>query len=90
MIPDRFRLTERVVVVTGAGLSELDNLARLAILAYEAFGRLDVVVNNVGGTIPNAFLDTTTEYMEEAFRFNVSTAHAPCRAAVPLMLENGG
>ena len=83
------RAGRRALVVT-ADLSELDNVARLATLAYEAFGRLDVVVNNVGGTIPNAFLDTTTEYMEEAFRFNVSTAHALCRAAVPLMLENGG
>ena len=53
-----------------------------------ALGRLDVVVNNVGGTIPNAFLDTTPEYLEEAFRFNVSTAHALSRAAVPLMLRD--
>ena len=28
--------------------------------------------------------------MEEAFHFNVATAHALCRAAVPLMLESGG
>jgi 7-alpha-hydroxysteroid dehydrogenase len=46
------------------------------------------VVNNVGGTIPNAFLDTTPEYLEEAFRWNVSTAHALTRAAVPLMLRH--
>lgn len=138
MILDRFHLTDRVAVVTGAGrgigaasalalaeagadvvisartssqldevaaqieatgrralavpadLSDLDNVAGLATAAHEAFGRLDVVVNNVGGTIPNAFLDTTTSYMEEAFRFNVATAHALSRAAVPLMLENGG
>ena len=63
---------------------------RLATAAHETFGRLDVVINNVGGTIPNAFLDTTPEYMEEAFHFNVATAHALCRAAVPLMLKSGG
>ena len=51
--------------------------------AVDELGRLDVVVNNVGGTIPNAFLDTTPDYLEEAFRFNVSTAHALSRAAVP-------
>ena len=54
--------------------------------AADELGRLDLVVNNVGGTIPNAFLDTTPDYLEEAFRFNVSTAHALSRAAVPLML----
>jgi 7-alpha-hydroxysteroid dehydrogenase len=42
----------------------------------------------VGGTIPNAFLDTDVDYLEEAFHFNVSTAHALTRTAVPLMLES--
>lgn len=82
------RVGRRALVVP-ADLSDLDNVARLATAAHETFGRLDVVVNNVGGTIPNAFLDTTTDYMEEAFHFNVATAHALCRAAVPLMLESG-
>jgi len=49
-----------------------------------------VVVNNVGGAVPQPFLDTTTEALEEAFRFNVSTAHALITSAIPLMLENGG
>ena len=79
----------RRALVVPADLSDLDNVAGLATAAHETFGRLDVVINNVGGTIPNAFLDTTTEYMEEAFHFSVATAHALCRAAVPLMLESG-
>ena len=78
----------RRAVVVPADLSDLDQVAALAQRAYDELGRLDVVVNNVGGTIPNAFLDTTPEYLEEAFRFNVSNAHALSRAAVPLMLRN--
>ena len=76
----------RRALVVPADLSDLDQVASLAQRAYDELGRLDVVVNNVGGTIPNAFLDTDTDYLEEAFRFNVSTAHALTRAAVPLML----
>ncbi len=78
----------RKALVVRANLMRLDEVEGLAQAAYDAFGRLDVVVNNVGGTIPNAFLDTTTDYLEEAFRFNVSTAHALTRAAVPLMLRD--
>jgi 7-alpha-hydroxysteroid dehydrogenase len=78
----------RAHVVT-ADLSDLDAVAGLAATAREEFGRLDVVVNNVGGTYPRPFLDTDPEFLEEAFRFNVSTAHALTRAAVPIMLENG-
>jgi 7-alpha-hydroxysteroid dehydrogenase len=138
VILDRFRLTDKVAVVTGAGrgigaatavafaeagadvvissrtesqleevaarveqagrqaavvpadLSDVDAAARLAATARESFGRLDVVVNNVGGTIPNAFMKTSTRYLEEAFHFNVTTAHALTRAAVPIMLEGDG
>lgn len=80
----------RRAVVVPADLSDLDAVAGLAEAAYDGLGRLDIVVNNVGGTIPNALLDTDPAYLEEAFHFNVSTAHALVRAAVPRMLEHQG
>ena len=76
--------------VVPADLTDLDAVAALPEAAEEQFGRLDIVVNNVGGTIPNALLDTDAAYLEEAFHFNVSTAHALTRAAVPLMLRHDG
>ncbi|MBV8461943.1 MAG: SDR family oxidoreductase [Acidimicrobiales bacterium] len=135
---DRFRVTDRVAVVTGAGrgigaasavalaqagadvvlaartleqleqtagqvraagrraavvvadLSDLDAFEGLVAEARDEFGRLDIVVNNVGGAMPAPFLDTSPRRMEQAFQFNVSTAHALLRSAVPLMLEGGG
>jgi 7-alpha-hydroxysteroid dehydrogenase len=72
-----------------ADLSDVDQVRGLASAAGERFGRLDVVVNNVGGAIPKPYLETTVEDLEEAFHFNVSTAHALVTAAVPLMLEGG-
>ena len=80
----------RRALVVPANLMDLDAVAGLADAAYDEFGRLDIVVNNVGGTIPNALLDTDPAYLEEAFHFNVSTAHALTRAAVPQMLKNDG
>lgn len=85
-VAQRVRSAGRRAVVVPADLSDTDAAAGLAQAAYDEFGRLDVVVNNVGGTIPNAFLDTEVDYLEESFHFNVSTAHALTRAAVPLML----
>jgi 7-alpha-hydroxysteroid dehydrogenase len=76
--------------VLAADANDLAQLARTVEVAREAFGRVDIVVNNVGGTSPQPFLDTTPSLMEEAFHFNVSTAFALSRAAVPLMLEHGG
>ena len=77
----------RRALVVPADLMDLDAVASLADAAYNEFGRLDIAVNNVGGTIPNALLDTDRNYLEEAFHFNVSTAHALVRASVPLMLK---
>jgi len=73
-----------------ADLDDLDAVAGLAGRAKAAFGRLDVVVNNLGGAMPRPFLDTSPRFLERAFHFNVATTHALTRAAVPLMIESGG
>jgi 7-alpha-hydroxysteroid dehydrogenase len=80
----------RRALPVAADLSDVDNVAALADAARAEFGRLDVVVNNLGGTYPRPFLETETGFLEEAFRFNVATAHALTRAAVPIMLDGGG
>ena len=80
----------RRALVVPADLSDLDAVAGLAQAAVDAFGRLDVVVDNLGGSMPRPFVHTSPRFLEEAFHFNVTTAHALNRAAVPLMLESGG
>ncbi len=138
MILDRFRLDDRVAIVTGAGrgigaatavalaeagadvvisartqgdleevaaavaaagrrahvvpadLGDLEAVAGLADAAVDAFGRLDVVVDNLGGSMPRPFEHTSPRFLAEAFSFNVATAHALNRAALPHLLAAGG
>ncbi len=80
----------RRAVVVEADLADLDAVAALADRAAEELGRLDIVVNNVGGTMPREFHKTSPRFLEEAFHFNVSTAHALTRAALPHLLREGG
>ncbi len=80
----------RRAVAVPADLSDLEAVAALVERAREAFGRLDLVVNNVGGAMPRPFLDTSPGRLEQAFHFNVATAHALLRPAVPLLVEDGG
>ena len=86
----RIEAAGRRAHVVPADLSDLDAVAALAPAAVEAFGRLDVVVDNLGGSMPRPFEQTSPRFLTEAFSFNVATAHALNRAAVPLMLETGG
>ena len=80
----------RRAVVVPADLSDLDAVAGLAEAAVSAFGRLDIVVNNVGGAMPRPFLDTAPRHLSRAFEFNVATAHSLTRAAVPHLLAAAG
>lgn len=89
-VATRVEATGRRAHVVTADLSDLDAVAALAPAAIEAFGRLDVVVDNLGGSMPRPFEHTSPRFLAEAFSFNVATAHALNRAAVPLMLETGG
>lgn len=89
-VAERVRATGRRAHVVAADLSDPEAAAALAAAAVEQFGRLDIVVNNVGGALPRPLLDTSPDDLEEAFRFNVSNAHALVRASVPKMLDTGG
>ncbi|MEV0351620.1 SDR family oxidoreductase [Nonomuraea sp. NPDC050680] len=80
----------RRALIVPADLSVPGAMEALAEQAADAFGRLDAIVNNVGGAMPRAFLDTTRKHLENAFQFNVGLAHELTRAAVPHLLETGG
>jgi 7-alpha-hydroxysteroid dehydrogenase len=82
--------TGRRAHVVAADLAHPDETAKLAGETVEAFGKLDIVVNNVGGTMPAPLLNTPTKDLKDAFTFNVGTAHALTTAAAPLMLEHSG
>jgi 7-alpha-hydroxysteroid dehydrogenase len=76
----------RRAVVVPADLRDLDAAAQLAGVAVDAFGRLDIVVNNVGGAPPRPFLATKPRHLADAFQFNVEIAHRLTQAAVPHLL----
>jgi len=77
-------------LVLPCDVSELDVLDNLVDRTVEAFGGVDVVVNNAGGSMPNAFLDTSVRAFEKAFHFNVTTAFRLTQLAVPHMLDREG
>ncbi|HEY6797552.1 MAG TPA: SDR family oxidoreductase [Kineosporiaceae bacterium] len=77
----------RKALVVPADLRDLDAAAGLVDAAVDAFGRLDIVVNNVGGALPRPFPATTPKHLMDAFQFNVAVAHAVTGAAVPHLLS---
>ena len=89
-VAEEIRKLGRRALVIPCNAAKTENLAELAERSMAELGRIDIVINNVGGSPPKAFLDTTNEDLSGAFHFNVTTAFALSRAAVPHMLERGG
>ena len=78
----------RAVVVPG-DVNDEAHLRSLVDAATGELGGLDVVVNNAGGSMPGAFLDTPPRAMVAAFKFNVLTAFTLTQLATPALLESG-
>ncbi|HKA93747.1 MAG TPA: SDR family oxidoreductase [Acidimicrobiia bacterium] len=71
-------------------VNDLANLDLIVDQTMSEFGRIDVVVNNAGGAMPQPFLDTSEKALEGAFHFNVTTAFTLSKLAVPHMLARDG
>jgi 7-alpha-hydroxysteroid dehydrogenase len=76
----------RNAVVAPMDVNDNDAVASLVDHAIATFGRIDIVVNNAGGTMPRPLLDTSPGYLERAFHFNVTSAFVLSKAAIPHML----
>jgi 7-alpha-hydroxysteroid dehydrogenase len=84
------RARGRRALVVPCDVNERAQLERLVESAWKEFGRIDVLVNNAGGSPPKPALRTSEQMFENALRFNVTSAFLLSRLAIPRMLEGEG
>ena len=76
-------------VFEGDVSTEKDAQAMVA-SAEERFGKLDGLVNNVGGGIAGTIAEISEKDWDTVVQINLKTAMQGTKAAVPAMLRNGG
>lgn len=87
---EKVRALGRRALVVPCDVLEADQREALVERTLAELGRLDVLVNNAGGWPPKPTLETSESEFEACFRFNVTTAFAMTRLAVPRMVETAG
>jgi len=89
-VADEVRRRGRRALAVRTDVMQTAELEALVETALAEFGRIDVLVNNAGGTMPCAALDTTERFFEDALRFNVTSAFLLSRLVVPKMVATAG
>lgn len=77
------------VLYDGADMSRPEQVSGLIARAHEAFGRLDVLVNNAGVQHVSPVEDFPPEQWDRIVAINLSSAFHAIRAAVPIMKAQG-
>ncbi len=83
------RTIGRTVLAIPADLTDVSQAVTIIERTIAEHGRLDIVVNNAGGAMPAAYLDTTPEALDQAFHFNVTAPFELTKQATPYLLDSG-
>jgi NAD(P)-dependent dehydrogenase (short-subunit alcohol dehydrogenase family) len=56
----------------------------------EAFGRVDILINNVGGSAPGGPVELSEQSWDRQVEYNLKSVFLTCKAVLPLMERQGG
>jgi NAD(P)-dependent dehydrogenase (short-subunit alcohol dehydrogenase family) len=77
-------------VFAQADVSKAEQVARMVGLAVETYGRLDILFNNAGLTLPARVTETSEEIWNLSLDVNLKGVMLGCKYAIPEMQKIGG
>ncbi len=73
-----------------ADATSADEVRAMAEACVTAFGRVDILHNNVGGSAPGGVVDMSEEAWDANLDLNLKSAFLTCKHVIPAMLRQGG
>ncbi len=89
-VAEAARARSAELLAVPADLTRAEGVDRLVREVVAAFGWVDILVNNLGGSRGGQFTETSDEEFRETMELNLFPAIRCSRAVVPLMQQQGG
>jgi NAD(P)-dependent dehydrogenase (short-subunit alcohol dehydrogenase family) len=95
--PERAEVTRKEIeaaggqaVVVAGDVTNATDCEQFTATALKEFGRLDVLVNNVGHSLPGQVTDMSEELWGQMIDINLKSVFLVSKFAIPAMVESGG
>jgi hypothetical protein len=73
-----------------ADVTRSDEVAAMVAACRADYGRIDVLVNNVGGSAAGGPVELAEEAWDAQIDYNLKSVFLACKHAIPVMVEQGG
>lgn len=78
------------IVTHTCDMMDSAQVAAMVQACVDAFGRVDILVNNVGGSSPGGPVALSEEAWDRQIDFNLKTVFLACKHVIPVMEKTGG
>ena len=86
----RVRETGGEIVSHVCDATRAADIAAMVKACVKAFGRIDILLNNVGGSAAGGPVEMTEEAWEAQLRYNLTSVFLTCKHVLPVMEAQGG
>jgi NAD(P)-dependent dehydrogenase (short-subunit alcohol dehydrogenase family) len=87
---ERMAASGSEAVARRVDVADASDVDAMVAFTVDRWGRLDVLVNNAGVNLPGLLHEVDNDVIDRTLNVNVKGQLYGCRAAIPVMLANGG
>lgn len=80
----------KVATVTHCDCTNADSVAKAVAACMETYGRIDILMNNVGMSQPGSPVDMAEDVWDSQVEINLKGAFLACKHVIPIMQAQGG
>jgi NAD(P)-dependent dehydrogenase (short-subunit alcohol dehydrogenase family) len=87
---ERVRAAGGVIETHLADVTDATSVEAMVAACRSRFGRIDILVNNVGGSAGGGAAEMAEEVFDGQIAYNLKSVFLTCRQVIPVMIDQGG